>query len=106
MGHLIYNMRKITQDAIHAFNNNRNFSRGNTVVRHFTCDGSTSMYLHNNLIAEKDSNGYVTIMTMGWATKTTKERLNGLDGVNIVQKFGAWYLNGVYWDGLPILLDC
>ena len=105
MGHLIYNMRKITQDAIHAFNNNRNFSRGNTVVRHFVGAGHTHMYLHGNLIATKDENGTVVIMTMGWDTDTTKERLNGLDGVNIVQRNFTWYLNGHHWGGEPIVIN-
>lgn len=35
----------------------------------------------------------------GYATVTTKERLNALEGVGIQQKKGKWYLNGVEWNG-------
>lgn len=31
--------------------------------------------------------------------KITKERLNALQGVNIVQKNFVWYLNGKEWNG-------
>jgi hypothetical protein len=37
-------------------------------------------------------------------TTTTKERLNGLNGVNIHQKDFQWYLNGEAWNGVAILV--
>ena len=36
---------------------------------------------------------------LGWSSNTTKERLNGLTGVNIWQKDFVWYLNGEEWNG-------
>lgn len=85
-------MRKITEDAVNAFMSGNKFSRSNTKVIHFT------LYLHGNLIAKKDGVG-LKITNAGWFTATTKERLNGLPNVNIVQRKGVWYLNGKEWDG-------
>jgi hypothetical protein len=45
------------------------------------------------------------ITDCGWRTRTTKERLNGLEGVNIVQRDFQWYLNGVVWDGSPVFIS-
>jgi hypothetical protein len=39
------------------------------------CDGHT-VYLFNNAIARRDSAGVVWLTLAGWATKTTKDRLN------------------------------
>jgi hypothetical protein len=39
------------------------------------------------------------ISNAGWASNTTKERLNGIPGVHIKQKNWTWYLNGQEWDG-------
>lgn len=58
------------------------------------------MYLHRNLIAEKNfQNGEIAITNAGWNTDTTKERLNGIPGVSITQKNWKWYLNGEEWGG-------
>ena len=59
------------------------------------------MILHNTTIAEKRG-GQLTIFCGNWKTDTTKERLNGLQGVSIQQKKGEWYLNGELWDGSSI----
>jgi hypothetical protein len=45
------------------------------------------------------------ISNAGWDSKTTKERLNELPGVNIRQSKGVWYLNNLQWDGTPIYID-
>lgn len=58
----------------------------------------TSLWLFGNKIAEW-RHGELCITNAGWKTKTTKERLNGLDGVGITQFRGEWYLNGTLWDG-------
>lgn len=42
------------------------------------------MYLHGNKIAWKDGNGNLYFSMCGWATPTTRERLNGL-GIRIYQ---------------------
>lgn len=96
-------MRKITQQAVNAFNAGGDFSSGNTVVTTFESnvptDGSyTEMRLHGNKIAYKNRTG-LHISNAGWFSNTTKERLNGLAGVSISQKAGVWYLNGKEWDG-------
>ena len=85
-------MKKVTRQAVQAFYNNVNFRSGNTIV------SNGKMYLHGNLIAKKE-NGAVYISNAGWATNTTKERLNGLSGVHINQKNFVWYLNGKEWNG-------
>ena len=61
------------------------------------------MYLHGNLIAQRTPLA-TTITNCGWFTRTTKERLNGLGGVDIVQMKGVWYLNGKEWDGENIII--
>lgn len=90
-------MRKITEQAALAFLRKENFSLSNTEVK---VEGSTvRMYLFGNLIAQKTPLA-TTISDGGYGqSNTTKERLNGLSNVNIVQKKGYWYLNGKLWDG-------
>ena len=39
------------------------------------------------------------ITTAGWNTVTTRERLNGLPNVSVIQRKGKLYLNGKEWDG-------
>jgi len=91
-------MRKITRESIDAFNSNVTFSKANTTVT--VSDTTTVLLLHGNSIAYKDiATGKVEITNCGWDTTTTKERLNGLDEVEIRQRQGQWYLNGNIWDG-------
>lgn len=94
-------MRKVTQDASHAFMRRENFKNGNTEVK--VEDGVTRMYLFDNLIAQKTGLA-TTITTAGWRTATTKERLNGIAGVNIQQVKGRWFLNGEPWDGSNVII--
>lgn len=93
-------MRKITKDAVRAFLRFEKFKRDNTKVV-VTKSGCAGLYLHNNLIAahSPDNPGKIQISNAGWPSNTTKERLNGLPNVSIVQKNYVWYLNGVEWDG-------
>lgn len=57
-----------------------------------------SLYLFGNKIAEHRHDGlYIT--NAGWTSKTTKDRLNHIPNVSIVQKKKVWYLNGEAWDG-------
>jgi len=76
-------MRKITEQSISAFNNNKAFNSGNTAV--YVDGNNTLLRLHGNLIAKKEA-GALSISCGGWMSNTTKERLNGLDGVSIYQK--------------------
>lgn len=94
-------MRKITSNVTNAFENNRAFRSGNDEVR--VIGTTVQMFLHGNMIAER-KNGKLTISNCGWQTNTTKERLNGLNGVSINQSKGTWYLNGKAWDGKPIVV--
>ena len=99
-------MRKITADAIRAFRNNQTFKRGNTEV--MIGEGSPNrrlLRLHNHIIAEMDFEGNLWINDAGWATTTTKERLNGFPSVHITQKNFQWFLNGESWDGSSIKVD-
>jgi len=93
-------MRKITRDSINAFMNDRNFKRQNMEVR-INPNNQTELVLHGNVIAYRhpDLNRTISITNCGWETTTTKERLNGIEGVNIVQRNFQWYLNGVAWNG-------
>jgi len=89
-------MRKITKESVSAFNYNEDFRKANMRVENTL--RTSSMFLHNNLIAHKDENGlYIT--NAKWQSNTTKERLNGLNGVSIQQKNFVWYLNDREWSG-------
>lgn len=92
-------MRKITRDAVEAFYEGRNFKRSNTevVVGKYVVD----LFLFDNRIAYRllDQPTNLQITNAGHSTATTKERLNGLRNVRIVQRRGVWYLNGYPWDG-------
>ena len=85
-------MRKITQDAVNKFMDNKPFKRDNTRVI-LRC-GQTELWLYNTLIARcTDGKYYVT--NGGYETNTTKERLNGLlialDAPKIYQKNFNWF---------------
>ena len=84
-------MRKITKEVVEALLNYKNYSKGNATIKF---NGLVSeMYLHGNCIARYNPNG-LEINHQGKLTNTTKERLNGLPGVNIQVINGVWYLNG------------
>lgn len=102
-------MRKITQDAIRAFNNNQPFKRGNTQVVLSEALGInyTSLKLHGNTIAYKvigDVGTGLFIQDGGWQSNTTKERLNGISGVSIYQRNFQWFLNGEAWNGQTTMI--
>ena len=106
-------MRKITKQACWAFENSRvnqpdkdeivvNFRKDNTkviTVNPSTGWARTEMYLHGNMIAFRYEEPGLFISNCGYFTNTTKERLNGLTGVNIHQKDFVWYLNDKEWNG-------
>ena len=88
--------RKITQQAIKSFINKQSFFKDNTVVE--VTETSTTLKLFNNPIAGIDYKG-MWISDAGWPTRTTFDRLNGIDGVYVFTKKGQVYLNGFPWDG-------
>ena len=93
------NMKQITAEAASAFMNAETFNKSNTAVK--VLPNVTVLSLFGNEIAYlyNDPNRTLSIKNCGYMTNTTKERLNGIDGVSIVQKKGEWYLNGSLWDG-------
>lgn len=90
-------MRKITSEAVRAFEHGGEMYK-NTNTKVFYDSAGTWLELHGSRIAHRDENG-LEITNAGWATATTKERLNAIEGVHIQQKAGVWYLNGREWDG-------
>ncbi|MBW2672469.1 MAG: hypothetical protein JRD89_03515 [Deltaproteobacteria bacterium] len=90
-------MRKITQDAAHAFNAGRTLCRDNTTVA-VDPDGEVMLCLHGNLIAKRTADGRLFVRTAGWDTTTTKERLNGLGDVQVYHERRVLHLNGKPWD--------
>ena len=95
-------MRKITKDAIRAYEEDKEFKRGNTQV--IIASLWTYLVLHGHRIAGTCIFNGPWINTCGYKTNTTKERLNGLDGVSIHQKDFVWYLNGHEWNGQSVFL--
>ena len=84
-------MGKIDNLSGIAFNSGMNFNKQNTFV--CVSDNIVRMYLHGNLIAEKNLKTLQTRVTCaGWNTRTTRNRLNGI-GANICVKKGLLYSN-------------
>ena len=92
-------MRKITRESVNAFMNAQPFNRQNMQVE--VLPNVTILKLHGNKIAYRynDPQRTLSITNAEWQSNTTKERLNGIEGVSINQKKGVWYLNGKEWDG-------
>ena len=86
-------MRQITKEAVDAFMEGGSYKKSNMEVR------DNCMYLFGNKIAWLDRNKQLWISNCGWMSVTTKERLNALPNVHIIQRNYHWYLNGVDWDG-------
>lgn len=87
-------MRQITRDAANALLNHQNFKRDNTEV--LALEVRSQMWLHDSCIATCDGD-VVHLNNRGYATATTKERLNGILSAighpdRIVQRSGVWYL--------------
>ena len=95
-------MRKIERQMIEAIKSETDWKSDNTKVINFFNDDKecvvTSVFLHDNLIAEVDDTS-LTVFDGGWESNTTKSRLNVLinefcnaltDG--IFQKQHVWYV--------------
>lgn len=92
-------MKVITRKTTNAFLEMREIKISNTEVK------NKGLYLFGNLIARHTEDGKIKISNCGWFTNTTKERLNALPNVSIVQRNKIWYLNGEKWDGQPITIN-
>ena len=90
-------MRKITKEAVDKFLSKETFRKSNMSVEESY--GVYKLKLHGNTIATIDELGVLSVSNAGWASNTTKERLNGIPGVRVHQKNWNWYLNGQGWDG-------
>ena len=90
-------MRKITKEAVNNFLSREPFKKSNMEVDQ--CYGQFRLKLHGNTIAVLDELGVLSVSNAGWASNTTKERLNGIPGVRVHQKNWTWFLNGQEWDG-------
>ena len=92
-------MRKITKESIDAFLNAKKFRKSNMDVE--VLPNVTVLKYQGNSIAYRynDPKKTLSITNCGWFSNTTKERLNGLPNVSIIQKNFIWYLNGEEWNG-------
>ena len=92
-------MRKITKESIDAFLNAKKFRKSNMDVE--VLPNVTVLKYQGNSIAYRynDPKKTLSITNCGWFSNTTKERLNGLPNVSIIQKNFIWYLNGKEWNG-------
>ena len=90
-------MRKVTNEMIVAFSNNKNYKNKNTTVS--VGEEETAILLHGHMIAYRDhKTGKVYISNCGYETTVTKERLNavilseiGTAKGKIFQKQRDWY---------------
>ena len=95
-------MRNITRQALDAFFSGKEFKQDNTEVSvNHSRSGLVILYLHGNAIARRPVKGErVEVSAAGWATMTTKERLNGLMsrvGANLWQEDFVWYYSVPYY---------
>jgi hypothetical protein len=84
-------MSKISYEVIRAW------KQGNAYKMSNTRTNGVVVYLHDNAIIKREGNR-VFIRTAGYPTKTTKSRLNELDGVRVNTSRGEVYLNGEVWE--------
>lgn len=78
------NMRKITLETQKALESNYSMKSGNTEVR--VTEGETSLLLHGNKIAMKNTETEATFFCLcGWNTPTTRERLQAA-GIRVSQR--------------------
>jgi hypothetical protein len=90
-------MRKITSEAVDKFLSRTPFKKSNMEVDTFY--STYRLKLHGNVIAVLDEFNMLSVSNAGWASNTTRERLNGLPHVHVKQKNWQWYLNGNEWNG-------
>ena len=83
-------MRQVTLDTCQAF------ILGNPKTKDNTSTDGKRLFLHGNCIAKRQD-GQLWLSTAGWATATTKERLNGVlsfagTHLRVYQKQRVWYI--------------
>ena len=93
-------MRKIETQMNNAISEGTDWKTANTRVE--TVEGVSSVYLHNNLIAEVTDDS-IKLYDGGWQSVTTKSRLNailsehGVTGEGVFQKNFEWFIR--LWNG-------
>ena len=93
-------MRKIETQMNNAISEGTDWKTANTRVE--TVDGVSSVYLHNNLIAEVTDDS-MKLYDGGYQSNTTKSRLNailsehGVTGEGVFQKNFEWFIR--LWNG-------
>ena len=93
-------MRKIETQMNNAISEGTDWKTANTRVE--TVEGLSSVYLHNNLIAEITDDS-IKLYDGGWQSVTTKSRLNailsehGVTGEGVFQKNFEWFIR--LWNG-------
>ena len=92
-------MRKIEQQMNRAIVNKNDWSNSNTKVDYNSNTNCSTIVLHRTAIAVYDHNTQaLKLNTGGWATVTTKSRLNAIlselmYGASVFQKQFDWYLS-------------
>ena len=92
-------MRKIEQQMNRAIVNKNNWSNSNTFVEYNESTNCSTVVLHRTAIAVYDHNTQaLKLNTGGWATVTTKSRLNAIlseliTGASVFQRNWNWFLN-------------
>lgn len=106
-------MKKITEDAIEAFYNNKPFFRNNTEV--YVNNEEVTLFLFGSPIIKKTlPDNKITIDTYGYFSNTTLERLNALKEISIRRKpksentfilFLKEFNVNIEWDGSKININ-
>ena len=92
-------MRKIESQMNRAIVNRNNWSNSNTFVEYNSNTNCSTIVLHRTAIAVYDHNTQaLKLNTGGWATVTTKSRLNAIlqgliAGASVFQRQFNWFLN-------------
>ena len=92
-------MRKIETQMNRAVVNKNDWSNSNTRVDYNSNTNCSTVVLHRTAIAVYDhKNEALKLNTGGWATVTTKSRLNAIlseliTGARVFQRDFTWYLN-------------
>lgn len=90
-------MSKISEKLARALMNKEEMKSGSSEVWAWSDDDIAYMVLYGTKIAMLEGDT-LFVRTGGQDTKTTKDRLNALPGVQINTKKGDLYLNGKLWE--------
>ena len=91
-------MRKIEREMVEAIRSLRDWRKDNTEVSFDMNSGVSTVYLHDNPIAEVGED-FVRVDHCGWQTNTTKSRLNAIlntfaRNCGVYQENFVWYFMG------------